>query len=169
MNSLCLRWGVFFVLSLILLNPLFASESPSVNCDDAFKTNSFCPKETCALNIKCHGGDCQFVCEPSPCMGIDAQHCPRDRCQLLEGCEDKKKVCYDKADNPPSCGDIGYAGESKCCQGLVKRCGVEFFDKTCDMVGKNSIYSIPICIPCGNGTCNQFEDQCNCPEDCRRD
>ena len=66
------------------------------------------------------------------------------------------------------CGDLAYAGQDvDCCPGLVRRCGVEFFDGSCDMEGKNSIYSLPICVPCGDGVCGNFENRCNCPEDCK--
>lgn len=65
------------------------------------------------------------------------------------------------------CGDVAYAGQDvACCEGLVRRCGIEFLDGTCDMEGQDSVYNLPICIPCGDGLCGQFENRCNCPEDC---
>ena len=49
----------------------------------------------------------------------------------------------------------------------IEHLEVVFFDGSCDLVGKSSVYAVPICIPCGNGICNQFETHCNCPEDCK--
>ena len=137
-------------------------------CKAMYESHQTCPKEICFLS--CLGGidsqDCPVECQAKECIEIDAKDCPQPQCDLIEGC-DKKKVCYYKIRKPPSgCGDLSYVGQNDCCQGFVKRCGIEFFDGTCDMVGEKSIYSSPMCIPCGNGICNQFENHCNCPEDC---
>ena len=139
-------------------------------CRNSIIESSTCPEDVCFFG--CLGGinfnGCQLACQPKSCLDISASKCPLDTCQVMKGCEEGKKVCFPKTTAPPSpCGGLGYDGQDvECCEGFIKRCGVEFFDKTCDMVGKNSIYSIPICIPCGNGICNQFENHCNCPEDC---
>jgi hypothetical protein len=37
------------------------------------------------------------------------------------------------------------------------------------MQGKNTAYHLPICIPCGDGVCTNFENHCNCPEDCKKE
>ncbi len=112
----------------------------------------------------------QVFAQDSPlkaCEEISAKDCPTDRCELLKAC-DGKKICYNKiSDEVLSCGGMGYRGQKvACCEGLSLRCGVEYFDGTCDNWGRNSIYAIPVCIPCGNDVCEQFENACNCPEDC---
>ena len=144
------------------------AENKTIDCAQEFESTGNCPTDLCVM--QCKGGvaidGCPLNCEPAPCVVISFKNCPLDRCDLLEGCN-KEKVCYSKMSLPPKCGDSGYAGKGECCEGFVKRCGSAFFDGTCDMAGEKSIYSIPICVPCGNGVCNQFEDQCNCPEDCR--
>ena len=140
-----------------------------MNCQEAFQQTGLCYPEMCAFG--CQDGiqidGCLLSCGPKPCLEIEAKNCPLDRCQLIKGCDQKKDVCYEKELSLPACGELGYVGQAECCEGFVKRCGYSFFDGTCDMIGTNSVYAIPICIPCGNKICNQFEDQCNCPEDCK--
>jgi hypothetical protein len=138
-------------------------------CSNFLKAERKCPNDICMVG--CEGGvikaGCQVICEPRPCFELSAGDCPTDQCQVLQGCSGQP-VCYTKdSDGPPACGDLAYPGQDvPCCEGMVQRCGIEFFDRTCDMVGHMSIYSVPICLPCGNGICNQFENHCNCPEDC---
>lgn len=142
------------------------------NCQSYFEKTGICPKDVC--NKGCLEGinfeGCKTGCEPKPCFEIDAQFCPEDTCQIIQGCEGKD-VCFPLNEfSAPKCGGLAYAGaDVECCSGLVKRCGIEFFDGSCDLVGKYSMYSIPICVPCGNGVCNQFENACNCPEDCHKE
>lgn len=141
------------------------------NCYQYYYETNICPKQMC--NHHCPGGiyteECEVICEPKPCFEIGVEHCPESVCQIIEGCEGKD-VCFPQNDfAPPACGDLAYAGDDiECCEGLTRRCGVEFFDGTCDMAGRFSIYGVPICVPCGNGVCNQFENACNCPEDCKK-
>ncbi len=148
-----------------------SDEPEFVNCYQYYQETETCPKEQC--NLGCLGGiiyeDCEIGCEPKPCFEIPLEHCPTSVCQIQEGCEGVD-VCFPQNDYaPPRCGDLAYSGSDvECCPGYVKRCGIEFFDGTCDMAGRDSIYGVPICLPCGNGICNQFENACNCPEDCRR-
>lgn len=162
--------NIFFacVLAFIFFTPSYA-DNESINCSEEYSKTGKCPPQTCVM--ECKTGilidGCPLSCDPAPCVVISAKDCPLDRCDLLDGCEKGKKVCYYKTFSPPQkCGDLGYAGPQECCQGFVKRCGSAFFDGSCDMVGEHSFYSAPVCVPCGNGICNQFEDQCNCPEDC---
>jgi hypothetical protein len=155
----------FGLLCLVKLS--WAQTEVPLDCSQIYQQSGSCPPETCLMTCKdrlLYDG-CPLTCEARPCVEIPISKCPIDRCEVLEGC-DKKKVCYNKINEPPQCGDIGYAGKKQCCEGFVKQCGFEFFDGTCDMVGENSKYSVPICLPCGNGICNQFEDKCNCPQDC---
>lgn len=138
-------------------------------CSEGFKAKGECPKDIC--ETKCEilkqGEPCQNLCLPKPCPEIGRKECPEKFCTVMENCS-KEKIChYQMTGEPARCGDLSYAGQDvECCQGLIRRCGVEFLDGTCDMEGKNSVDNLPICIPCGNGICNQFENRCNCPEDC---
>lgn len=138
-------------------------------CANSYKTSGQCPEHKC--NLGCMSGveyeKCTISCEPKSCVELSADNCPLDVCMSLTGC-DGNPVCYPQPSySAPVCGDLAYAWQDvECCKGYVKRCGVEFFDGSCDMNGQNTLDSVPICLPCGNGICNQFENQCNCPEDC---
>ena len=140
------------------------------HCRQDYEDNGACPEDLCELGCfnGVHGDSCQKECRPRPCIEIPVDKCPLERCDILEGCN-QEKVCYYKIPTPQGdCGGLAYQGQSlSCCEGFVKRCGIEFFDGSCDMTGKFSIYSISMCLPCGNGICNQFENRCNCPEDCQ--
>lgn len=167
---------LLFTLLLALPGPAAAETAVKVKdeavmetCDTAFAKTAKCPQRNCRL--ECIVGfdveNCPLVCKPIPCVEIEADYCPTHRCQIIEGCGGRKQCYYKTEHAPGKCGDLAYAGgDLECCEGLVKRCGIEFFDGTCDMNGINSVYSAPICVPCGNGICNQFENSCNCPEDC---
>ncbi|MBP9855256.1 MAG: hypothetical protein KBD53_10370 [Candidatus Omnitrophica bacterium] len=169
----------FFVGTFCLLSFNVQAEEPAKkpeirmeDCQAIFEKSGKCPTEVCSPG--CLGGitydKCKAGCNPKSCLEIESQYCPTDNCQLIVGCEGKK-VCFPQADLlPPSCGGEAYSGgDAPCCSGLVKRCGIEFFDGSCDLVGKYSTYGVPICLPCGNGVCNQFENACNCPEDCQKE
>ncbi|HNV24082.1 MAG TPA: hypothetical protein PKH98_04255, partial [Candidatus Omnitrophota bacterium] len=137
-------------------------------CKNYYAEHQECPEDICLLACRSgHYRDCFFECIPKECYMIDVEHCPLVYCQILKGCE-KQNVCYQKIDEKQfDCGGLAYAGQDlKCCPGLVKRCGIEFFDGSCDIEGKFSSQSVPICLPCGDGVCHQFENRCNCPEDC---
>jgi len=140
------------------------------SCDEIFSGTQQCPQDLCRLQCvpwKNKPNICIMQCLPKPCIEIDAAICPLSRCEILKGCGGVDVCYYRVKKDALHCGRIGYVGqEVDCCEGMVRRCGIEFFDHTCDMTGENSIYSIPACIPCGNGICNQFENACNCPEDC---
>ena len=140
------------------------------NCATLYERSGFCPDDVCRLDCLNDAEDnCLPVCLAKPCEEIATEHCPEDICDLIDGCVGDL-VCYAKQlQPPPECGALAYTGgQVDCCEGFQERCGLEFFDGSCDMVGASSIYSVPICIPCGNGICNQFENACNCPEDCQR-
>ena len=163
-----------FSFSILVFSCMFISSICfAAGTFDDFCTNSFaltkeCSASLCALHCqKKKEGGCSWLCVPKPCEQISVKNCPIDYCIVLQGCG-KKDVCYPRpTQDPPACGDLAYPYQDvECCEGLQKRCGVEFFDGSCDMEGKNSQYAVPVCLPCGNGTCNQFEDRCNCPEDC---
>lgn len=115
------------------------------------------------------GKECQtYWCLPRKCTELSAAECPPTYCSLMTNCSQEKICHYQMEGEKPECGDEAYAGQDvSCCPGLVRRCGYEFADGTCDMEGKNDpVYSLPICVSCGDGLCGQFESYCNCPEDC---
>jgi hypothetical protein len=135
---------------------------------ETYRNETTCPKERC--HLFCLEGEgasaCHLSCAPRPCIELTAQHCPLDVCQVVDGCGGIER-CFPKSENEtPDCGNVAYSGREQCCPGLVKRCGIKFLDGTCDMKAEFSTEGVPICIPCGNGICNQFENICNCPEDC---
>ena len=102
------------------------------------------------------------------CLEFSAEDCPEKFCRIMVGCSGKEMCYFPRQYDPPECGGLSYDGqEAECCEGFVKKCGIEFFDGSCDMEeGYKSYEGVPICLPCGNGICNQFENRCNCPEDC---
>jgi hypothetical protein len=105
---------------------------------------------------------------PQACGSFDEAQCPLDRCHPLPTC-DGTSVCSEPFSGPPpSCGPIGYYGaDVPCCSGLVKRCNRSLSDGSCVLDGGGTT-DIPMCIACGDGTCDASwgETQCNCPEDC---
>ena len=142
-------------------------------CGKNYLKNSMCPEGACQL--QCPDGtlkpDCPLACVPRPCEKISAKNCPKQFCQVMTDCS-KKESCQTKTpvDQIPACGEVAYSGQDvECCSGLVKRCGFDYLDGSCNMEGKNTPYHLPICIPCGNGVCTNFENHCNCPEDCKKD
>jgi len=156
--------NLFFMMSGLS----FAQDTLEDYCLKKYEQEKICPPEVCHLS--CLGDEqeqCEMTCLYNSCVEINAQNCPLDYCQILKGCNDGDVCFFQLKEEPPFCGDMAYAGQKvECCEGYVKRCGMEYFDGTCDMVGEGTDYNVPICIPCGNGYCNQFENTCNCPEDC---
>jgi hypothetical protein len=149
---------------------LEASASLGGYCQTMFAQAEDCPEEICQMRCRegfDAGAACAPACLPNECPDIDAQHCPLKFCAVMTNCSEETICHFPMVGEKIPCGDLAYAGQDvECCDGLVRRCGYEFLDGTCDMQGRNSVYSLPICVPCGDGVCNQFEDRCNCPEDC---
>ena len=165
-----LKVFILYIVFITFTKPVFAGRSETLQafCSSSFALTTECPMDWCHLTCQPtqDKSGCSWLCLAKPCTEISANKCPLDYCQVLPGCGGKN-VCYPKFINEPTtCGDVAYGGKLECCEGYVKRCGIEFFDHKCDMVGAYTEFSIPICLPCGNGLCNQFENQCNCPEDC---
>jgi len=128
-----------------------------------------CPEDLCVLDCPndSEPQDCEAACVPLACTDIIADDCPEKFCAPMKDCSGNTICHYQMAGGRPACGNLAYGGQDvQCCPGLVRRCGLEFLDATCDMEGVNSVYNIPICLPCGDGKCTQFENRCNCPEDC---
>ncbi len=161
-----------FVAAVIPL-PVGADQTFSEFCSQIYAESSKCPQAACQL--QCASGvsvpDCPQICIPKECKSISPQNCPPKFCSIVEDCS-KKKICLPKipADQVPECGALAYSAQDvECCKGLVKRCGFDYLDGKCNMEGKNTSYRFPICIPCGDGICANFENHCNCPEDCKKD
>jgi len=162
--------GLFIISGNYLLS---AQETFSEFCGREYMTKKDCPTAVCGL--QCEDGSmtegCSLACVPRRCEKLSEASCPLQFCQLVTDCA-KQKLCLPKTEENtiPGCGDLAYNGQDvECCKGLVKKCGFDYFDGTCNMTGKNSPYNLPICIPCGDGKCTNFENHCNCPEDCTRD
>jgi len=169
MNQLKIYW-MTLIITFGLIASVSSEDGTFLNCAEQFKYNNHCPEELCKMGClsDINYEDCEISCLPKSCLDMSAELCPLNRCQVLLGC-DGKDVCYfTMSAEEPQCGELGYVGGADCCDGYQKRCGVEFFDKSCDMAAKYSIYGVPICLPCGNDICNQFENECNCPEDCKQ-
>ncbi len=172
MRYLKLGLGFSIVFVLISASALNAQQTFVDLCNKSYLENSVCPPATCQL--QCAVGeaaaDCPKVCVPKECQAISAENCPKDFCHTVTDCSQKVTCQVNSSpDQIPECGALGYdKQEVECCPGLVKRCGFDYLDGKCNMQGKNTSYNVPICIPCGNGVCTNFENHCNCPEDCKK-
>jgi len=62
----------------------------------------------------------------------------------------------------PSLGPDGNFGE--CCGDLIGISNKNNYDEICDFSGMVGLGSI--CSDCGNGVCEEWESNCNCPSDC---
>lgn len=162
--------AVVVVLGGILLNSFAFAQSGfeivSKRCQETFDKTKICPSDLC--ETRCEAGDenCGNSCHAKHCRDIAGSACPSEFCQKRETC-DHKTICMEMpSSQEPQCGQLGYDGAVACCSGLQKKCGVEYYDGTCNMTPTDPAYLFPVCLPCGDGVCNQFENRCNCPEDC---
>jgi len=61
------------------------------------------------------------------------------------------------------------AGESSfvfgCCEGLKEITPIIAYDEECNEIGCTGCTSV--CSDCGNNICEEWENKCNCPEDCK--
>ena len=60
----------------------------------------------------------------------------------------------------------------KCCKGLVPKIDARPVSIKTENIGILGPCSIPmckcnICLKCGDSICDDFENECNCPEDCK--
>ncbi len=162
-----------FVLNAIsFVGLLNADQTFSEYCTKAYLENAQCPSAICQL--QCEDAtmqkECPKVCLPKDCKDISAENCPKEFCRTQTDCS-QKTTCHplNNIEQIPECGLLAYSGQDvECCKGLVKRCGFDYLDGKCNMEGKNTAYHLPICIPCGDGVCTNFENHCNCPEDCKK-
>ncbi|HQO58745.1 MAG TPA: hypothetical protein PLT76_08520, partial [Candidatus Omnitrophota bacterium] len=137
------------------------------SCAQQYQETGKCPEDICWEKTVVGADEKdEILCLPRECPDISADACPQDYCAVMVNCSNEKICHYQMRGERAQCGDLAYEGQDvECCPGLIRRCGIEFLDGTCDMEGRGSIYSLPICIPCGDGFCTNFESRCNCPED----
>jgi hypothetical protein len=70
--------------------------------------------------------------------------------------------CYKAGETKPVLPpDPNYSSEKNCCAGLVEIEAAEQYGDVC-AVGAG----VMLCSDCGNGICEQWENNCNCQEDC---
>jgi len=163
-----MKKAFWIVLGLMCLSRVVSAENFAEYCQGAMNAEGVCPSDICVLSDSAEAGG-TAVCRPKPCDEIASSACPEQFCATMVNCRGEE-ICHFQMFDPPQCGNISYAGQDvPCCDGLVRRCGIAFLDDTCDMYGDHSEYSLPICIPCGDGICTNFENICNCPEDCWSD
>ncbi len=166
--------GCAVLMLSIFSSIVFAADQAFIDyCAGAYQKGSGCPPAACQL--QCADGsktpECAMACVPRECKTISVDSCPKDFCSIVVDCSEQKN-CLPKIpeDQVPECGPLAYSAQDvNCCKGLVKRCGFDYLDGKCNMQGKGTVYRFPICIPCGDGVCTNFENHCNCPEDCKKD
>lgn len=130
-----------------------------------------CPSDLCKEDCGGSGSSCHLECVPQACSRVAAVHCPVDACDLIIDCAGQER-CWPTSygEEPRQCGEIGYWGqEVECCDGLALRCGGwDRLTLACDPVMDTADGQgfIPVCLACGDGTCGDYEESCNCSEDC---
>lgn len=106
-------------------------------------------------------------CVERRCAEIPPGDCPSGRCRLVRGCDEELR-CVPAYPGPlPDCGKVTTSNpELACCEGLTRRCGQLSSAGICDHEEGMGSGNTAICIACGDGTCEEVENTCNCPEDC---
>ena len=146
------------------------------------------PVGTC---INCGNGICESIedaCNcPQDCFGGEHSHyatvedfCNTSWNRFLEPCKDVIShlpicsLCIEPSPIPTNCAKAGeismndVTGEYKeCCSGLDEKGSLpegtpEDCERFSNMEGFGSI-----CTDCGNGNCEEWENRCICPEDCK--
>jgi len=126
------------------------------DCDDG---------DECTTNA-CVDGACVF--EPIPGCGAE--------CAADEDCDDTDECTEDACvdgicvhDEIPDCGkcleegEVGALDGPPCCPGLVPIDSEQFDPESGECLAESAY----ICSDCGNGNCEEWENLCNCPEDCK--
>ncbi len=116
-------------------------------------------------------GGCRFCCVNKPCEWFAADACPTSQCALVTDCSGQP-TCTELSLTLPACGINGSeASQVACCEGLTPVCGrlSSTGDCAADSAATNLRLELPICVACGDGTCEfPLESSCNCPQDCAR-
>lgn len=111
--------------------------------------------------VSCSKADDNGEC--TPCLGASVcVKCGDGNC----GKGENKCNCPEDCKETPKCVQYGgkYIGsENKCCEGLEPADDIMY-----DGPGLCSPLDClcKICLPCGNGKCEDLENECNCPKDC---
>lgn len=101
-------------------------------------------------------GECQ------PCLGASiCTYCGDGICGIGENscnCSDDCGTCLGAGEK-----FFDFDTKGKCCEGLVP---------VSDCIPSGAGCACPdcpcyICLPCGDGICEEFENECNCPQDCK--
>ena len=165
---------VVIAVSFVLFFPTkltYKEDDLSKSCGTIFEETGKCPEDKC--EIGCGGGGpfdvggCPMACYLKPCNAFTSKNCPLESCRIMTNCEGQEVCYYKSVGEPPECGVSSYYGQDvACCEGLIKRCGEVLEDGSCDST-LGGYDDLPWCLPCGNGVCDQFENKCSCPEDCK--
>jgi len=123
--------------------------------------NDSCFNSTYMGEYVCSAGNCILL--PLPVYCGDGKTCANGACNASGG-----GACIGAGNmsRNPSLGPSGYFGE--CCAGLVEIPGTPFsayYPENCTIHGGWAGSGI-ICSACGNGICDAWEHNCNCPQDC---
>jgi len=144
-------------------------ECPSGVCSHFKKDNGYCAEEACSpgeradnnnfycddgsrwIRSKREGDACakSYECYAATCfMNPNCDLNPPDRARCRDG------KCVSEPVTSPCERDGGQ---------LVLACH-EFWDGCVQSMAQHVLQTV--CVPCGNGTCDEGECPCNCPEDC---
>jgi hypothetical protein len=145
-----------------LLQPdaLCAAEDPF----DCIGYGCDCPRDRCRVELYSSRASCgSRSCENPLCTDFPASCCPKAFCMVAKSCTGQMVCTWTNGEpiDVSDCGELNEAGHAECCPGLVERCGVLAGNGQC------SALEFPVCLACGDGTCEGREDRCNCPEDCQ--
>lgn len=61
---------------------------------------------------------------------------------------------------------LSLAHRGSCCAGLTAISPDYAYDSACNIIASQQ--HIKVCTHCGNGVCSNDENQCNCPQDCKK-
>jgi len=128
------------------------------------------PGEQCGDGDQvCEGGERCENCKcipPSRCGdGVldEGEECEEDSdCEVEEQCT-KDCICKEPQECVPEGGSVAVIpGSPSCCEGLVRISPARITSNgQCNMLVGSAL-----CSDCGNGTCEEWENKCNCEKDC---
>jgi len=172
------------VIILVLILGLFYLW-PNYRCEDCVLDELFCESDSdCTRQpTSCNNCGCpepinkdnlkELECdENSPAIGCTLEcpqtipKCIENECQLIE------KTCAQAGDpttNPPSpTGPI--IEQYECCEGLTSITDCKRYEPNDELADENGCIIVvgcgSTCSDCGNGICEDWENRCNCEEDC---
>ncbi len=160
-------------VSLIIGMRIYGTkQSAEINLGEICADSNGCPSRYCTQ--ACAGGGdtfgCSLTCAPKDCYrDFSAKNCPvGQNCSIWETASGDKVCYYNNPNDKRECGEEGYFGQKfECCEGYSRGVGIELADGSCDMTKGGYEGIFPYCIACGDGTCSNHENKCNCRADCR--